>query len=115
MRQKPCKIKAQADAKKLCLHGIGVAVYIAGQEETVGGSSVSSGCWGEDSDHKYEQARYTSTLSRLFAYLNISAAFADFIPSQFRHRDTIPSGSFVSCDLRSLALLIKAELRPRPL
>ena len=27
-------------------------MYIVGQEETVGESSVSSGCWGEDSDHK---------------------------------------------------------------
>ena len=32
-----------------------------GQEETVGESSVSSGCWGEDSDHKYGWARRTPT------------------------------------------------------
>ena len=36
-------------------------MYIVGQEETVGESSVSSGCWGEDSDHKYEWARRTPT------------------------------------------------------
>ncbi len=34
------------------LAGTRVAMYIVGQEETVGESSVSSGCWGEDSDHK---------------------------------------------------------------
>jgi hypothetical protein len=38
-----------------------LAMYIVGQEETVGESSVSSGCWGEDSDHKYEWARRTPT------------------------------------------------------
>ena len=37
---------------KHALHGTRVAMYIVGQEETVGESSVSSGCWGEDSDHK---------------------------------------------------------------
>ena len=36
-------------------------MYIVGQEETVGESSVSSGCWGEDSDHKYGWARRTPT------------------------------------------------------
>ena len=32
-----------------------------GARETVGESSVSSGCWGEDSDHKNEWARRTPT------------------------------------------------------
>lgn len=32
-----------------------------GARETVGGSSVSSGCWGEDSDHEYGWARRTPT------------------------------------------------------
>ncbi|MGI8897470.1 MAG: hypothetical protein ACR2IB_03645, partial [Pyrinomonadaceae bacterium] len=32
-----------------------------GARETVGESSVSSGCWGEDSDHEYEWARRTPT------------------------------------------------------
>ncbi len=36
-------------------------MYIVGQEETVGGSSVSSGCWGEDSNHEYGWARRTPT------------------------------------------------------
>jgi len=38
-----------------------LAMYIVGQEETVGESSVSSGCWGEDSDHEYGWARRTPT------------------------------------------------------
>lgn len=53
-----------------------------GARETVGGSSVSSGCWGEDSDHEYEQARHTPTLLRLFAYLNVSAPLINFILAQ---------------------------------
>src|SRR4030095_371579 len=32
-----------------------------GARETVGGSSVSSGCWGEDSHHEYGWARRTPT------------------------------------------------------
>jgi hypothetical protein len=32
-----------------------------GARETVGGSSVSSGCWGEDSNHEYGWARRTPT------------------------------------------------------
>jgi hypothetical protein len=32
MRQKPCKIEVQTALKNYCLHGISVAVYIAGQE-----------------------------------------------------------------------------------
>ena len=43
------------------LAGTRLAMYIVGQEETVGESSVSSGCWGEDSDHKYGWARRTPT------------------------------------------------------
>jgi hypothetical protein len=43
------------------LRGTHLAMYIVGQEETVGESSVSSGCWGEDSDHKYGWARRTPT------------------------------------------------------
>jgi hypothetical protein len=39
-----------------------------GARETVGESSVSSGCWGEDSDHEYEWAR-TLPRSRPFAFL----------------------------------------------
>jgi hypothetical protein len=46
---------------KTLLRGMRLAGYIVGQEETVGESSVSSGCWGEDSDHKYEWARRTPT------------------------------------------------------
>lgn len=46
---------------KHALHGTRVAMYIVGQEETVGESSVSSGCWGEDSDHEYGWARRTPT------------------------------------------------------
>jgi hypothetical protein len=38
-----------------------------GARETVGGSSVSSGCWGEDSNHEYEWAR-TLPRSRPFAF-----------------------------------------------
>ena len=38
-----------------------LARYIVGQEETVGESSVSCGCWGEDSDHEYGWARRTPT------------------------------------------------------
>ena len=32
-----------------------------GARETVGESSVSSGCWGEDSNHEYGWARRTPT------------------------------------------------------
>ncbi|MDQ3666205.1 MAG: hypothetical protein M3410_06335, partial [Acidobacteriota bacterium] len=32
-----------------------------GARETVGESIVSSGCWGEDSDHEYGWARRTPT------------------------------------------------------
>ena len=39
-----------------------------GARETVGESSVSSGCWGEDSNHENEWARHTPTLSRPFAF-----------------------------------------------
>ena len=46
---------------KSLLQGMRLAMYIVGQEETVGESSVSSGCWGEDSDHEYEWARRTPT------------------------------------------------------
>ena len=35
-----------------------------GARETVGGSSVSSGCWGEDSNHEYGWARRTPTSCR---------------------------------------------------
>ena len=45
-----------------------LAMYIVGQEETVGESAVSSGCWGEDSDHEYEWARALPRL-RPFAFL----------------------------------------------
>src|SRR5687768_1192206 len=40
-----------------------------GARETVGESSVSSGCWGEDSNHENEWARHTPTLSRPFAFV----------------------------------------------
>ena len=49
-----------------------LAMYIVGQEETVGESSVSSGCWGEDSDHEYGWARRTPTFVapiRFFCWL----------------------------------------------
>ena len=45
--------------KALARHGR-CDVY-CGARETVGESSVSSGCWGEDSDHEYEWARRTPT------------------------------------------------------
>jgi len=40
-----------------------------GARETVGESSVSSGCWGEDSDHEYEWARRTPTFVAPIRYL----------------------------------------------
>ena len=46
-----------------------LAMYIVGQEETVGESSVSSGCWGEDSDHTYGWARRTPTFVALIRFL----------------------------------------------
>jgi hypothetical protein len=61
----PCendrKSKGSISLNKTLLRGTRLAMYIVGQEETVGESSVSSGCWGEDSDHKYEWARRTPT------------------------------------------------------
>ncbi|MGI9166355.1 MAG: hypothetical protein ACR2G5_08210 [Pyrinomonadaceae bacterium] len=47
-------------ARKTLLHGTSVAMYIVGQERRWS-FSVSSGCWGEDSDHEYEWARRTPT------------------------------------------------------
>src|SRR5688500_4078509 len=41
-----------------------------GARETVGGSSVSSGCWGEDSNHEYGWARRTPTYVAPIRYLN---------------------------------------------
>jgi hypothetical protein len=57
---------------KSLLQGMRLAMYIVGQEETVGESSVSSGCWGEDSDHEYGWARRTPTFVapiRFFCWL----------------------------------------------
>jgi len=45
-------------------------MYIVGQEETVGESSVSSGCWGEDSDHKYGWTRRTPTFVASIRFLS---------------------------------------------
>lgn len=46
-----------------------VAMDIVGQEETVGESSVSSGCWGEDSDHEFGiGATELHVLSRLSVF-----------------------------------------------
>jgi hypothetical protein len=45
--------------KPLARHGR-CDVY-CGARETVGESSVSSGCWGEDSNHEYGWARRTPT------------------------------------------------------
>jgi len=45
-------------------------MYIVGQEETVGESSVSSGCWGEDSDHKYGWTRPTPTFVASIRFLS---------------------------------------------
>ena len=45
-------------------------MYIVGQEETVGESSVSGGCWGEDSDHKYGWARRTPTFVAPIRFFN---------------------------------------------
>src|SRR6185369_8979312 len=41
-----------------------------GARETVGGSSVSSGCWGEDSNHEYGWARRTPTYVAPIRYLD---------------------------------------------
>jgi 3-dehydroquinate synthase len=49
----------QVPKKPLARHGR-CDVY-CGARETVGGSSVSSGCWGEDSNHEYGWARRTPT------------------------------------------------------
>ena len=66
----------------LVLRGTSVAMYISGQEETVGESSVSSGCWGEDSNHENGWARHTPTLSRPFAF---SAVFSQSYPASQIH------------------------------
>jgi hypothetical protein len=60
-----------------------------GARETVGESSVSSGCWGEDSDHEYEWARALPRL-RPFAFLGSTIAVsASQINFQNQLRDTI--------------------------
>jgi hypothetical protein len=64
-----------------------------GARETVGESSVSSGCWGEDSNHENEWARHTPTLSRPFAFtgalppINLRPA----VSYSFRQKRTYPS------------------------
>jgi len=45
-----------------------LAMYIVGQEETVGESSVSSGCWGEDSNHKYDERGASPKMRRAFRF-----------------------------------------------
>jgi hypothetical protein len=40
-----------------------------GARETVGGSSVSSGCWGEDSNHENGWAAATPTLQRPILFM----------------------------------------------
>ena len=65
-------LRAVCSLNKSLLQGMRLAMYIVGQEETVGESSVSSGCWGEDSDHEYEWARRTPTFVapiRFFCWL----------------------------------------------
>src|SRR5215217_203388 len=42
-----------------------------GARETVGGSSVSSGCWGEDSNHEYGWARRTPTYVAPIRFLQV--------------------------------------------
>src|SRR5215203_4841181 len=42
-----------------------------GARETVGGSSVSSGCWGEDSNHEYGWARRTPTYVAPIRFLHV--------------------------------------------
>ena len=64
--------RAVCSLNKSLLQGMRLAMYIVGQEETVGESSVSSGCWGEDSDHEYGWARRTPTFVapiRFFCWL----------------------------------------------
>jgi hypothetical protein len=43
-----------------------------GARETVGGSSVSSGCWGEDSNHEYGWARRTPTYVAPIRFYSLS-------------------------------------------
>ena len=43
-----------------------------GARETVGGSSVSSGCWGEDSNHEYGWARRTPTYVAPIRFLKLA-------------------------------------------
>jgi len=78
-----------------------LAMYIVGQEETVGESSVSSGCWGEDSDHEYGWARRTPTFVapiRFFCWL--------FNPILTEKN----SGRVIECRLLGLQLMNKKML-----
>ncbi len=52
-----------------------------GARETVGGSSVSSGCWGEDSNHEYGWARRTPTY---VAPIRFSSLWIRFLPRMHR-------------------------------
>src|SRR2546425_9939564 len=52
-----------------------------GARETVGGSSVSSGCWGEDSDHEKWMGADTPTFAPIrFLFLQLSFHRLKFLP-----------------------------------
>src|SRR5436853_6605631 len=60
------------NCSKLFLARHGCCDVYWGARETVGESSVSSGCWGEDSDHEYGWARRTPTfVAPIRFYLNL--------------------------------------------
>src|SRR5687768_10941307 len=64
-------LSSSVGAKKALARHSRCGVY-CGARETVGGSSVSSGCWGEDSNHEYGWARRTPTYVAPIRYLGLS-------------------------------------------
>src|SRR5215213_5058814 len=87
-----------------------------GERETVGGSSVSSGCWGEDSNHEYGWARRTPTYVApiRFLYTRIlgpKMRRLELVLKQEARRSEINVGKGTR---RDLAQLISASLPRRP-
>ena len=68
-------------ASKIPLARHGHCDVYFGARETVGGSSVSSGCWGEDSDHKKWMGADTPTFAPIrFLFLQLSFHRLKFLP-----------------------------------
>ena len=76
-------------------------MYIVGQEETVGESSVSSGCWGEDSDHKYGWARRTPTFVAPIRFSNT--------PFDSSYNPARPSLTFAQMDKQPVRMRTSAN------